>query len=51
VGEFLSGHERQSAKARFAFGENWSHFLADLDEHRIALAETSLREMLAARDL
>lgn len=31
---------------RFAFGENWLRFLADLDDERIAAAEASLREML-----
>jgi len=31
---------------RFEFGKNWAHFLAVLDEDRIALAETSLRSML-----
>jgi 2-polyprenyl-3-methyl-5-hydroxy-6-metoxy-1,4-benzoquinol methylase len=36
---------------RFAFGENWTAFLALLDESRIAAAETSLREMLGADDL
>jgi len=31
---------------RFAFGENWSHFLDVLDENRIQEAETSLQTML-----
>ena len=31
---------------RFEFGRNWSRFLAILDDHRIALAEQSLRSML-----
>ena len=31
---------------RFAFGDNWMRFLADLTEERIAEAESSLREML-----
>ena len=31
---------------RFAFGENWSRFLAHLDDTRIAMAEQSLRTML-----
>lgn len=36
---------------RFEFGANWSHFLALLDETRIADAENSLRQMLAVSDL
>jgi 2-polyprenyl-3-methyl-5-hydroxy-6-metoxy-1,4-benzoquinol methylase len=36
---------------RFEFGANWSHFLALLDEARIAGAERSLREMLGVTDL
>ena len=36
---------------RFAFGANWTRFLSDLDEQRIAAAEDSLREMLAVRTL
>jgi len=31
---------------RFEFGKNWSHFLAVLDEQRIASAEASLQRML-----
>jgi len=31
---------------RFAFGENWSHFLEVLDDDRIHEAETSLQSML-----
>ncbi len=33
-------------ESRFAFGENWSHFLGELDDRRIELAEQSLRQML-----
>jgi SAM-dependent methyltransferase len=36
---------------RFEFGANWSHFLALLDETRIADAENSLREMLGVTEL
>lgn len=37
--------------SRFAFGENWSHFLRELDESRIAQAEASLRQMLECEQL
>jgi 2-polyprenyl-6-hydroxyphenyl methylase/3-demethylubiquinone-9 3-methyltransferase len=37
--------------SRFAFGENWSRFLGDLNESRIAQAERSLREMLEVERL
>lgn len=40
-----------AAGERFAFGENWAAFLADLDESRIGAAENSLRSMLEADDL
>src|SRR5580700_4982062 len=36
---------------RFAFGENWAAFLAQLDDQRIATAEASLREMLGVENL
>jgi 2-polyprenyl-3-methyl-5-hydroxy-6-metoxy-1,4-benzoquinol methylase len=36
---------------RFAFGENWTIFLAKLDDARIAAAENSLRQMLNADNL
>lgn len=36
---------------RFAFGENWSRFLALLDDDRILEAERSLRAMLNVQDL
>ena len=36
---------------RFAFGRNWTSFLAVLDEARIAAAETSLRQMLGRETL
>jgi 2-polyprenyl-3-methyl-5-hydroxy-6-metoxy-1,4-benzoquinol methylase len=34
------------AEPRFAFGDNWRSFLALVDEHRIRVAEDSLKEML-----
>jgi SAM-dependent methyltransferase len=37
--------------SRFAFGDNWAHFLRVLDERRIADAEASLREMLGVSNL
>jgi 2-polyprenyl-6-hydroxyphenyl methylase/3-demethylubiquinone-9 3-methyltransferase len=36
---------------RFAFGENWSRFLRELDEQRIGLAEQSLRKLLGCQRL
>lgn len=36
---------------RFEFGKNWSQFLALLDDRRIMLAETSLKQMLDVEDL
>jgi SAM-dependent methyltransferase len=36
---------------RFAFGENWSRFLAVLDDDRIRAAEQSLCDMLQVKDL
>ena len=36
----------QSESLRFAFGDNWAHFLTVLDDNRIQEAERSLREML-----
>lgn len=36
---------------RFAFGDNWSQFLASLDEERIRRAEESLCEMLQVSNL
>jgi 2-polyprenyl-3-methyl-5-hydroxy-6-metoxy-1,4-benzoquinol methylase len=40
-----------AAGERFAFGDNWMRFLADLDDARIAAAEKSLRQMLGVQDL
>lgn len=39
------------ARRRFAFGENWSRFLASVGDERIRLAESSLRAMLEVDDL
>lgn len=36
---------------RFAFGDNWAHFLSVLDDDRIHEAERSLREMLQVEQL
>ena len=36
---------------RFTFGENWTRFLATLDDERIAIAEQSLRDMLGVERL
>jgi 2-polyprenyl-3-methyl-5-hydroxy-6-metoxy-1,4-benzoquinol methylase len=36
---------------RFEFGKNWKAFLSVLDDHRIRVAENSLREMLGLNDL
>lgn len=48
----MSAHAIEIAQGtRFEFGKNWSRFLADLDDRRIARAEGSLREMLEITDL
>lgn len=39
------------AGSRFAFGENWSRFLTELDDHRIRQAEQSLCDMLKVKTL
>lgn len=36
---------------RFEFGKNWSRFLGELNDRRIAVAEASLREMLEVESL
>lgn len=42
-----SQHAKEiAANSRFAFGENWSRFVADLDDNRIRRAEQSLCDML-----
>lgn len=40
-----------SSTLRFAFGENWSKFLATIDDERIARAEESLRELTGKQRL
>jgi 2-polyprenyl-3-methyl-5-hydroxy-6-metoxy-1,4-benzoquinol methylase len=48
----LGSHSDEiAAGQRFAFGENWSRFLASLNEERILAAEQSLREMLGVQTL
>ena len=48
----MSSHAVEIAQgARFEFGKNWSRFLVDLNDRRIARAEESLREMLEITDL
>ena len=48
----MSLHASEVARGeRFEFGENWSRFLAALDEERIREAEDSLRRMLEADSL
>lgn len=45
-------HQREiDSGQRFAFGENWSRYLAVLDEERVARAESSLLEMLGVDSL
>ena len=36
---------------RFAFGDNWARFLEVLNDDRIRLAESSLKQMLKVEDL
>lgn len=40
-----------SPEVRFAFGRNWTSFLAAVNEDRIAIAEESFREMLGCSSL
>src|SRR4030095_3019870 len=48
----VSLHAGEVARGeRFEFGENWSRFLAALDDERIAEAENSLRLMLETAPL
>ncbi|HKP37097.1 MAG TPA: class I SAM-dependent methyltransferase [Pyrinomonadaceae bacterium] len=48
----MSSHAVEIAQgARFEFGKNWSRFLVDLNDRRIARAEESLQEMLEITDL
>lgn len=48
VGSF---REEVASGQRFAFGKNWEHFLAVLDDERIAEAERSLQYMLGVETL
>jgi 2-polyprenyl-3-methyl-5-hydroxy-6-metoxy-1,4-benzoquinol methylase len=47
----MSANQEIATGSRFEFGENWTRFLALLDDRRIAEAEQSLRDMLQLRDL
>lgn len=48
----MSAHAIEVGRGeRFEFGENWSRFLAVLDDARIRKAEESLREMLEVESL
>lgn len=47
----LQHAEEIKAGNRFTFGENWSRFLAVLDDDRIRQAEQSLCDMLKVKDL
>jgi 2-polyprenyl-3-methyl-5-hydroxy-6-metoxy-1,4-benzoquinol methylase len=47
----VSAQTEIDAGQRFAFGENWTRFLAEIDERRIAEADASLRAMLCVEDL
>lgn len=46
-----SASRREPSTARFEFGRNWARFLDVLDERRIRHAESSLIDLLEARDL
>lgn len=49
----MSSRQTEEIKAgsRFAFGENWSRFLTELDDDRIHQAEQSLCDMLKVKTL
>jgi 2-polyprenyl-3-methyl-5-hydroxy-6-metoxy-1,4-benzoquinol methylase len=50
--EKVGAHAKEIAKGeRFAFGDNWSRFLAVLDERRVEEAVASLRNMLEVDSL
>jgi 2-polyprenyl-6-hydroxyphenyl methylase/3-demethylubiquinone-9 3-methyltransferase len=51
TGTLTSHQEEIESGARFEFGENWTRFLALLNEDRIAEAENSLRKMLDVENL
>ena len=36
---------------RFTFGDNWRRFLDRIDEHRLLMAEQSLKSLLGREDL
>jgi 2-polyprenyl-6-hydroxyphenyl methylase/3-demethylubiquinone-9 3-methyltransferase len=47
----MTAEHEMATGDRFGFGENWSRFLALLDDQRIDAAEASLREKLGVQDL
>lgn len=47
----VDASEEIEAGERFAFGDNWTSFLALVDEDRIQAASAALREMLGVTDL
>lgn len=48
----MTKHAMEVASGRrFEFGANWAQFLKELDDHRIRLAEQSLRSMLSVGGL
>ncbi|MBL8346489.1 MAG: class I SAM-dependent methyltransferase [Rubrivivax sp.] len=52
MSEVLDQHARDVAqRARFKFGENWTRFLEDLDEDRIAKSVASLKHLLGVDSL
>jgi 2-polyprenyl-3-methyl-5-hydroxy-6-metoxy-1,4-benzoquinol methylase len=51
TGTLASHQEEIESGARFEFGQNWTRFLALLNEDRIAEAENSLRNMLGVENL
>jgi 2-polyprenyl-6-hydroxyphenyl methylase/3-demethylubiquinone-9 3-methyltransferase len=51
TGSIASHKAEIESGARFEFGENWSRFLALLNEDRIREAEKSLQNMLGVEDL
>jgi 2-polyprenyl-6-hydroxyphenyl methylase/3-demethylubiquinone-9 3-methyltransferase len=46
-----SHHSEVARRERFAFGENWARFLAELTPQRISIAEGSLKSMLGMESL
>src|SRR5262245_23154600 len=50
-GVVVSHKQEVESGARFAFGENWSRFLALLNQDHIAKAERSLQQMLGMESL